>query len=301
MINRIRALLTVIEEGSVNRASVRLRVTQPALSRQMKWLETEIGGKLLERESSGVKLTGLGHAVVKTMRPILESYEAALVDLRHQARGLGDEIRVGFIMSAAQSLLTPTLEQLRQTHPDLRLRLHDMSPKEQIDALKAGELDVALLGQEGSVAARDFHSIKLYSLGVCVALSLADPLAARKSIPMVDLMGRDFIGIDEDQMPGRNRWMTALCRTSGFKPRFSAVTDGISQVLSMVVAESAVTLLPDYFMGNSHPGIKFVPLSDAGARWDFIILRQRGKASAATRAFMDALRDTAQKAAGKKG
>lgn len=300
MIDRIRALLIVLEEGSVNRAAVRLRIAQPALSRQMKLLETEMGGRLLERESSGVKPTGLGHAVVKTMRPIIESYEAALADLRHEARGLGDELRVGFLMSAAQSLLTPTMERLRQTHPELRLRLHDMSPKEQIDALKAGELDVAILGQEGSVASRDFHSLKLYSLGVCVALSIADPLAARKSIAMEDLMGRDFIGIDEDQMPGRNRWMTSLCRTAGFKPRFATVTDGISQVLSMVVAESAVTLLPDYFMGNSYPGVIFLPLSDANARWDFIILWQRGNTSAATRAFVEALKETAKESPKKK-
>ena len=46
MMDRIRALLTVIEEGSVNRAAVRLRITQPALSRQMQALEAEIGGKL---------------------------------------------------------------------------------------------------------------------------------------------------------------------------------------------------------------------------------------------------------------
>ena len=66
MMDRIRALLTVIEEGSVNRAAVRLRITQPALSRQMQALENELGGKLLERETSGVKPTGLGHALGKS-------------------------------------------------------------------------------------------------------------------------------------------------------------------------------------------------------------------------------------------
>jgi DNA-binding transcriptional LysR family regulator len=63
MIDRIRALLIVIEEGSVNRAAMRLYITQPALSRQMQALEHEIGGKLLERETSGVKPTDLGHSL----------------------------------------------------------------------------------------------------------------------------------------------------------------------------------------------------------------------------------------------
>lgn len=293
MIDRVRALLTVIEEGSVNRAAVRLRITQPALSRQMKLLESEVGGKLLERATSGVKPTGLGHALVKVMRPVIDSYESALAEVRRQARGFRSELRVGFLISAAQSLLSPAMERLRATHPEIKLKLHDMSPKEQIDALKSGELDLALIGQEGNVAARDFHSLKLCSLGVCAALSATDPLATRKKITIKDLTGRDFIGVDEDQMPGRNRWITSLCRTAGFKPRFIAIPDGITHVLSMVASESAVTLLPDYFRANTHPGIVFVPVSDPKARWDFIVLWQRGKTNATTTALVNALKETA--------
>lgn len=289
MIDRIRAFLAVVEEGSVNRAAVRLRITQPALSRQMKLLEHEVGAKLLEREASGVKPTGLGHTLMKAMRPALDAYEAALAEVRRQARGMRSELRVGYLISAAQSVLTPALARLRKLHPDLKLKLHDMSPKEQIDALRAGELDVALVGQEGAMAARDFYSLKLCSLGVCAALSASDPLASRKSISLKELKSHDFIGIDEDQMPGRNRWMAALCRTAGFKPRFAVVTDGITHVLSQVGSESAVTLLPEYFRSFTHPGVVFVPVSDAKARWDFIVLWQRGQVPAATRALVEAL------------
>ena len=289
VIDRIRAFFAVVAEGSVNRAAVRLRLTQPALSRQMKALEHDVGGKLLEREASGVKPTGLGHALLKAMRPALDAYDVALADVRRQARGLRSELRVGYLISAAPSVLTPALARLRQTHPDLKLKLHDMSPREQMDALRAGELDVALTGQEGAVGARDFYSRKLCSLGVVAALSASDQLAGRESVSLKELKARDFIGIDEDQMPGRNRWMTALCRAAGFKPRFTVVTDGITHVLSQVVSESAVTLLPDYFRTFAHPGAVFVPVSDAKARWDLIVLWQRGQASPATRTLVEAL------------
>lgn len=291
MIDRIRALLTVIEEGSVNRAAVRLRITQPALSRQMQALENEIGGKLLERETSGVKPTGLGHAMVKSMRPLVTSYDAAIADLRRQSRGERAELRVGYLMSAAQAILTPALTLLRKAQPDLKLKLHDMSPREQIAGLRSGELDVALIGQEGVVAAKEFHSLKLRSLGVCAAVSSSDALASKKCIALKQLKDCDFIGVDEDQMPGRNRWMAALCKTAGFKPRMAVIVDGITNVLSQVVSESAVTLLPDYFLKTSHPGITFLPVSDAGARWDFIVLWQKGRASASMRALVDALKE----------
>jgi len=183
MLDRISALFTVLEEGSVNRAAIRLRITQPALSRQMKSLESDVGGQLLERGSSGVEPTGLCHLLVKSMRPVIESYNTALADIRRQARGTRSELRVGYLISAAQFALTPAFERLRKTHPELKLVLHDLSPKEQIDALRAGELDVALIGQEGVVAARDFYHKKLRSLGVCAALSVSDPLAGRGAFP----------------------------------------------------------------------------------------------------------------------
>ena len=289
MIERLRAFFTAVAEGSVNRAAVRLRITQPALSRQMKALENEVGGKLLERETSGVKPTGLGHALIKAMHPVLDSYDAALAEVRRQSRGLRSELRVGYLISAAQPVLTPALARLRQSHPALKLKLHDMSPREQIDALRAGELDLALIGQEGAVAAREFYSRKLCSLGVCAALSDSDPLARRKSLALTDLRTHDFIGVDETEMPGRNRWITALCRTARFKPRFVAITDGITHVLSQVASESAVTLLPAYFRDFKHPGITFVPVSDPHARWDLLVLWQRGKPLPATRALLDAL------------
>lgn len=293
MIDRIRALLTVLNEGSVNRAAVRLRITQPALSRQMQSLENEIGGKLLERETSGVKPTGLGHALVKAMKPLVENYDSAMAGLRRQARGERSELRVGYLISAAQSMLTPALARLRQSHPEVKLKLHDLSPREQIDGLRAGELDVALIGQEGAVAAREFYSARLGSLSVCVAVADGDDLAAQKKIALRELKGRSFIGIDEEQMPGRNQWMSALCRTAGFKPRFSVVVDGITNVLSLVASENAVTLLPAYFQEFKHPGVVFVPISEPRPKWEFIVLWQRGKVPASTRALVHTLKESA--------
>lgn len=292
MLDRISALFTILEEGSINRAATRLRITQPALSRQIQALENDVGGKLLERESSGVKPTGLCHSLVKEMRPVLESYDAALSQLRRQARGMRSELRVGYLISAAQFALTPALDRLRKSHPQLKLLLHDLSPKQQIDALRAGELDVALIGQEGVVAERDFYHKKLRSLGVCVALSVSDPLAGLKGISIKELKGRDFIGVDGDQMPGRNQWITSLCRAAGFKPRFLAMPDGITNVLSLVASESAVTLVPDYFIGFQHPGVAFVPVTDGKVKWDFIVLWQRGKVPASTIALVEALSET---------
>jgi DNA-binding transcriptional LysR family regulator len=87
--------------------------------------------------------------------------------------------------------------------------------------------------------------------------------------------------------------MSALCKTAGFKPRFSVVVDGITNVLSLVASENAVTLLPAYFQEFKHPGVIFVPTSDPRAKWDFIVLWQRGKVPASTHALVHGLKESA--------
>lgn len=84
-------------------------------------------------------------------------------------------------------------------------------------------------------------------MSICVALADSDPLSKRKSLSIAELKGHDIIGINGEQMPGGNRWITSLCRAAGFKARFAASADGIANVLSLVASESAVTLMPDYF------------------------------------------------------
>lgn len=289
MLDQVQAFLVVLEEGSINRAALRLRLAQPALSRQMQALEHEVGGRLLERRTSGVVPTGLGHALARGLRPVLAAYAAALAEVRREARGQRSELRIGYLMTIAQSLLTPALDRLRREQPDLQLQLHDFSPREQIAALREGRLDVALTGQEGAGAARDFHSRRLGSFGVCAALARSDPLAGRRGIRLRELKGHRFVGIDEEEMPGRNRWMKALCRAAGFTVRFAVIADGITNVLSLVVSENAVTLVPAYLANFPHPGIRLVPVRDAGAAWDLIVLWQRGKVPDATRALIDAL------------
>ena len=294
MLDRIRTLTVIIEEGSVNRAAARLRIAQPALSRQMKWLENELGGKLLERETSGVRPTGFCHDVLAVMRPVLTAYDKGVAQLKSQARSGKSELRVGFLISAAQPLLTPALAEFRKIHPGVKVRLHDMSPKEQIDALRAGEIDIALAGQEAGPAARDFYCRTLGRVGVCAALSATDPLASKKKLKLDAFRDKAFIGVDEEQVPGRNQWIVSLCRTAKFRPRFVAICDGIHNVLSLVVSETATTFLPEYFRTFAHPGVVFVPLAEAKAKWELMVLWQRGKVPPETRAFVEILAGTAK-------
>ena len=298
MLTQLRTFFVVIEEGSLNRAAGRLRMSQSALTRQMQTLENEVGGPLFERLTTGVRLTDAGHALADSMRPILASYDAALAGVSRLARGQRDQLRVGYLASAAQAYLDPALATLRREQPGVKIHLLNLSPGEQLAALRKGEIDVALIGQEGCGAANEFYTRKLATLPVLAVLPTDHPLARREGVRLEELRGERFVRSPEEDLPGRDRWITGLCRKAGFRPKFGPAAESLSHSLTLIAAEGLVTLAPAYLRGISAAGIAMVPLVEPDAKWDFLVVWQRGRTGESLRALLDALAKTAEATAG---
>lgn len=243
----------------------------------MQALETEIGGQLLERGHRGAALTAAGHALLQGMRPVVAKADAVLADARKLARGQTASLRIGYITSAAADYLNPALTALRRAQPEIKIRLVDLSPGQQIAALRNGELDVVMLGNINAAIAREFFVRRIQTLPVIVALPDTHPLAGQKAVALKDLRGEMFVGADADNVPGFNHWLTQLCRRAGFRPRFVEQAASLTHTLSLLVAEHAVTLLPGVVRTSRVPGVMFRSLRSPAATWDLQVAWQRGK------------------------
>ncbi len=277
MLSQLRVFLMALEEGSLNKAATRLRMSQSALSRQMQALEAEIGGPLLERTTSGVRPTDAGHALAASMPGLLASYDTAIAEARRVARGQKDFLRIGYLGSAAQAYLDPALSALRKSNPDVKVKLNDLSPGEQITALRKGEIDLGITGQEGDLAATEFYTRKLATLPVIALLPADHPLASKKRIALKELRGERFLSAPEEDMPGRDRWVVQLCRRAGFRPKFVQEATTVSNMFTLINSEGAVALAPAYLALYPSSGVRAVMLSDAKATWDFLVVWQRGE------------------------
>ncbi len=290
MILQLRAFLTVIEEGSLHRAATRLSLSHSALSRQMQALEHELGGQLLERSSTGVRPTAGGYALATKMAALLASYDSTMIEVRHLVRGETEQLRIGYLASAFGEYLAPALEKLRQVHPRTKLKLLDLFPGEQINALRRGEIDIALTQEIGDLLGRDFYARQLAVTESIVALPAGHPLALRKQAKIAELKSETFVTGTEDRVPGYRRRLKQICRSCGkFRPRLIDNSEDLSSKLAMVANEDAVALLPAYMRHQTAPGVVIIPVADAGATWRLFVVWQRGKTAGPLLTLLDSL------------
>lgn len=285
----LRSFFAVVEHGSLNQAAERLHVSQSTLTRQMHALEREVGGRILERTATGAALTATGHALLAGTRPLVAQFDAALDDARKLARGQSARLRIGYLMSAAAEYLHPALAALRRLHPEVKVKLVDLSPGEQVAALRRGELDLALLANARVWLAREFFVRPVARVPVVVALPEHHALARRSALRLADLKGELFVGARERDMPGHNQWIVQLCRRARFRPRFVVEAESLTHSLATIVAEGAIDLLPEYSGRTPVPGVAYRPLRDAAARCELIVAWQRGRVSAPVRAMLEVL------------
>ena len=308
VLEKLRLFLVVLEEGSLRRAAERLHLSQPAITRQLRLLEHELGGRVLERTSAGVRPTNGGHAVAERAKSLLANYDSTVAEMRRLIRGESERLRIGYIESAVQEYLGPALAVLRRAHPKLKVKMLDQTPGEIITALRRGEIDLALTGLGADLLSRDFYTRKLASVPSVVALPSNHRLAAEKQISISQLKDETFARALDDVAPGYTEKIIQYCRKFGkFRPHLITVDQEIStevrenkrtlwRKLTLCANEDAIMIQPAYMSHLKIPNVVMIPIADAGATWDLFVVWQRGKTAGPLRTLLDALTDKTKKA-----
>lgn len=290
VLSQLCSFLTVVEEGSLHRAALRLRLSQPALSRQMQALETELGGRLLERTSTGVRPTRGGIALAEKAQALISLYQSTFTDVRRLLRGETDRLRIGYMPSATRQYLNPALKQLQVSFPHTSWQLLDLSPGEQIKAMRAGGLDIALTDGSGAVLSKEFYTRTLAVVPSLVALSSRHRLVRKKKIQLADLKDEAFVSGSDSQVPGHNRQLAHYCRKLGrFTPKWSGGAQTLDESFALVANEGAVAIVPAYMSHHVVPGMTLLPLADSEVTWQLVVVWQRGKTAGALGGLLDAL------------
>lgn len=282
----------VLEEGSLRRAAERLHISQSAITRQMQLLEHELGGRVLERTSAGVRPTSGGHALAARAKTLLADYDSTMAEVRRQVRGESERLRIGYIASAAREYLSPALAALRRAYPKLKVKMLDQTPGEMITALRQGEIDLALTLHGADLLSRDFYARKLATVRSLVVLPASHRFATERQVSLAQLKNETFVRGSDDAVPGYNQKITQFCRKYGnFRPRMATIDEatGLVESLALAANEDAISIQPVFISHLNVPNVVMVPVADAGATWDLFVVWQRGKPAGPLRTLLSEL------------
>ncbi|GAA1299827.1 LysR family transcriptional regulator [Saccharothrix xinjiangensis] len=186
-LRHLRYFLAVVEEKSFTRAAVRLHVSQPTLSQQIRALERLVGHPLFDRLPGGPRLTPAGHVLVEPAGRAITIVTDGVRAARESARGATGDLRVGMIYAAAGAMTQSVLSAFAEAFPDVRLHFRAELPVARAyTALSRDEVDVAFTRLPLDPARHAWHA--LYRERRVVVVHEAHPLADARTASLADVL-----------------------------------------------------------------------------------------------------------------
>jgi len=292
-LRHLRYFIGVAEEENVSRAALKLHVSQPALSRQIRDLENELGFSLLERSAKSVRLTEAGRAFLTDARAVLQRAEEAVQTARSIATGGRGELHVGYAPSLTARILPPTLRAFQAELPNIRVRLHDFSTEEMLAGLREGKLQIAFIVRLAPALLRGLHFEELVRDSIRLAVAPKHPLAGRRTVTLAEVAQEPIVTYSRKDYPDAHENLATMFATIKIKPRIVEEHDSVSSLITAVESGAGVALAPQSLTCTAGPRLKLIPFSPpaaplvVGAAWS------KDGLSAAARLFLKCAREAA--------
>jgi LysR family transcriptional regulator, benzoate and cis,cis-muconate-responsive activator of ben and cat genes len=272
-LRHLRYFVAVAEAENVSRAALKLHVSQPGISRQIRDLEDEIGFALFERNAKSIKLTSAGKTFLTEARAVLRRADEAVKTARAIATGAQGELHVGYAPSPTSRLLPPTLRAFQAESPNVRVKLHDFSSEEMIAGLREGRLQIAFMVRPTTGRLRGMHFEIIMRDAICVAVAPSHPLARRRSVRLAEVAQEPLMVYSRAEYPEAHEELMAMFAAVKSKPRIAEEHDGVTSLIAGVESGAGVALVPESIgciAGLRLKLVKLVPALDPlviGAAW----------------------------------
>ncbi len=260
-LRHLRYFVAAAETENVSRAALKLHVSQPALSRQLRDLEDELGFKLFDRSARSVRLTEAGRVFLTEARAVLQRADEAVAAARALADGSRGELHVGYAPSPTVRILPPTLRAFQLKMPHVRVKLHDLSTEEMLTGLREGKLQLAFLVRPNRAMLRGLRFEELARDTMCVAVPPGHALARARSVNAMRLSREPLVVFSRKEYPEYHELIEALLASSGARPKVAEEHDSATSLIAAIESGAGVALVPHSFSCFVGPRLKLISLT----------------------------------------
>jgi DNA-binding transcriptional LysR family regulator len=262
-VEELHSFVVLADELHFGRASKRLFVSQPALSKQIRRLEEKVGGALFTRTRRKVEITEAGRVLLAGADKVLREDEAALSLAREAALGRAGTLRIGFGIASVSEILPRTILRFRKTYSQVELKMRDMSTPAQIAALVDGSIDIGIVRLP--IAHTELDSLPLFHEQLVVATSGSLSYNSRQGLAA--LRNQPFVFFPRATSATLHDHVLGLCRGAGFSPTIVQEASELFTMLNLVRAGLGVSLVPSAARRMGVPGVRFHDLGLPEAKW----------------------------------
>jgi len=291
-LRHLRYFIAVAGEENVSRAAAKLHLSQPALSRQIRDLEDELGFLLLERTAKSVRLTDAGRTFLSEARAVLQRVDEAINAAREIASG-ARELHVGYAPTLTARILPQTLRAFQVAFPKTRVRLHDLSTEEMLAGLREGTLQIAFVIKLPSAMLRGLQFEELMRDEFCVAVYPEHPFARKRSVTLEEVAREPLASYNRKDYPEAYESLMGMFIAVKSKPWIAEEHDSVSSLIAAVEVGNVVTIAPRSLACTAGPRLKLIALSPPptplviGAAW------RKATATVATESFLKSAKEAA--------
>lgn len=284
----LRYFAVVAEELHFGRAAARLHMSQPPLSTAIRQLEERLQVPLFVRNHHQVTLTAAGLMLQQQAPLVFAQVEKAVDMTRQTGRGLMGQLEIGIISSSLVGVVPRALQLFRERYPEVVWRLHELTPKMQVEGLQDGRIDVCFFRMQRMEESLQ-HEVVLQE-ALMVALPIEHPLTSRVDLALTDLADQPFILFGRRQSRFAE-FLYQCCIQSGFTPDIRQQVIEVQTMLSLVGAGLGVALLPESVRHIAPGNVVFKRLSPALPKVPLYAIYRAGDVSPSLGLFLQVMRD----------
>ena len=237
-IDLLRHFVEVARDGNISSAAKRLRLTQPALSRQMAVFENDTGWKLLERGAKSIKLTRDGETVFRLGKKMIALIDQGIEQIQREIDG--EEVRIGYAPSLGGDLLRSAMETFTQLHPRVRISITDASSEEMHQGISDGRYDL-IIAVSDSNPSIVWHTLR--EVQFALAVPVKHSLAKKQRVSPRLLDGEKMLLLSRTDYPGYWREVTDYFREHSINAKVAGEFDGIESMRLGVEAGMGVAFV----------------------------------------------------------
>lgn len=262
-LRHLRYFVAVAEEKNFTRASERLFIAQPPLSRQIQQLEEELGVALFEKGSRPLRLTEAGKFFYAHAQTLL-SKASDLKSMTQRVGKIERTLSIGFVASTLYGMLPKIIRLFRTQHSEIAMSLHEMTTTEQIIALKEGRIDVGF----GRIKQEDpnIRRILLREERLVVAVPVDHPLAANGgAVKLQDLVTERLIVFPKAPRPSFADQVLSAFAGKGLAPENIFEVRELQIAVGLVAAGEGIAIVPASVQGMRRADLNYIEIQDKNA------------------------------------